>query len=583
MKVRKSSISRRSFMRRMATGAMSVSILNSCDWEDDDFEEIEQPENSLPKFFDCNKYIGAGFPDKPDYPGITDLLADMDRLGIDRAVVWHTAARDPYPMSGNEQLLQEIINAGAQDRIIPSFNVAPSIKNSSAVMDQLLEHVKTNQIRAFHFFPKELGWPTLQDIVPIFRSIRSYNPVLFLNCFQSLGNPESILNFSNELPEVSIVLTNAIHSHYSKIYELLGARSNIFVDTSFLHTYRIIEYLISRYGKERLVFGTGYKSNNGASIAALAHSDISSENTRLIAHGNLEKLLGIKTPLKGYNPVNGDRYWHKLLRKEKIGPEIYDAHVHISRRIMQQWIDYDKTDLPAHIGHALKYMDSVGVNALFVAEYTFYSPDTLIGKTYLEENLSPYGDRFRGYLSALAFTPDYKDKMIPRLDEIFSRPYYIGFKMHNDNWKIPLTDPCFIPMWEYADLHNLPILLHTWNTDMNAPKMLQEIVPGYPNAQFLLGHAGNTDRPDAIQLALENPNVYLEWCGSFIDPADWRDAINVLGNDRILYGSDAISWEPMWGHNPIWELGRLLSLDVPDETLTPILGANMSNILAKRK
>jgi hypothetical protein len=30
-------------------------------------------------------------------------------------------------------------------------------------------------------------------------------------------------------------------------------------------------------------------------------------------------------------------------------------------------------------------------------------------------------------------------------------------------------------------------------------------------------------------------------------------------------------------------MGRLLSLDVPDETLVPILGNNMSSILARRR
>ena len=155
--------------------------------------------------------------------------------------------------------------------------------------------------------------------------------------------------------------------------------------------------------------------------------------------------------------------------------------------------------------------------------------------------------------------------------------------MHNGHWNIPVTDPDFNPLWEYADNHRLPILLHTWNDKVDAPKMLTEIVPRYPNATFILGHSGNTDRPDAEKLALDNPNVYLEWCGSFVNPTDWRETLERLGNRRILYGSDFISWEARWGHDPAWEMGRLLSLDVPDETLIPILGSNMRGILARRK
>jgi predicted TIM-barrel fold metal-dependent hydrolase len=201
----------------------------------------------------------------------------------------------------------------------------------------------------------------------------------------------------------------------------------------------------------------------------------------------------------------------------------------------------------------------------------------------MEKGLSKYGDRFHGFFSGLAFKTEKKEKLIPRLDELFSRSYYAGIKMHNSHWNIPVTDPDFNGVWEYADRHRLPVLLHTWNEATDAPKMLTEIVPKYPNAIFILGHSGNTDRPDAEKLAQEHPNVYLEWCGSFIDPTDWRETLQRLGNRRLLYGSDFVSWESRWGHDPSWEMGRLLSMDVPDETLLPILGANMKEILAKRR
>jgi hypothetical protein len=36
-------------------------------------------------------------------------------------------------------------------------------------------------------------------------------------------------------------------------------------------------------------------------------------------------------------------------------------------------------------------------------------------------------------------------------------------------------------------------------------------------------------------------------------------------------------------HDFDWELGRLLSLDVPDSKLIPILGQNMQRVLARRQ
>jgi len=578
--MKKPSISRRDFMRGMATGALSVAIVPS--WATRSTEKSVQTMTSLPPFFDCNKYIGPGFPQRADFPKATDLLAHMDRLSIDRAVAWHTNARDLHPMAGNEQLIVEIETASCRERIIPSFIIAPTMIDEQSVMDHFLDLVRKHQIRAFHFFPKKGGW-SLRDISTVIRKILTFKPVLFLDSFENLGDDLSvIMDFSAEFPQVSIIFTNAMWGHYNKLYKLMEARPNIFVDTSLLHMYLTYEYFIKNYGVERLIFGTGYKSNNGASIASLVHADITPDHAQMIAHVNLERMLGIESPLSGTRPVTGDRLWHRLLRHEQLGPDIIDGHTHMSRTLAK-WEDHDLTDIDSHAQQALRRMDRMGVSSMIIAEYAVYDPDLSSGKTWMEEHLSAYGDRFHGYFSGLAFHPENEKTMALRMDEIFSQPYYVGFKMHNNHWSIPVTDPRFEPVWKYSDKHRLPILLHTWDDKYDAPKMLTDIVARYSNAIFILGHSGNTDRMDAEMLVRENPNVYLEWCGSFLNPADWRETLDRLGNRRLVYGSDFISWEAQWGHDPAWEMGRLLSLDVPDETLLPILGSNMRNIIAQRR
>jgi hypothetical protein len=126
--MRKSSISRHVFMRRLSSGALSVAVVPSLAWGQNSTSGLplsiagsEQGITYIPPLFDCNKYFGPGFPKKPDFPQAADLLAHIDRLSIDRSVAWHTTARDIHPMEGNEQLLRDIKAAGAQTRIIPSF------------------------------------------------------------------------------------------------------------------------------------------------------------------------------------------------------------------------------------------------------------------------------------------------------------------------------------------------------------------------------------------------------------------------------------------------------------------------------
>ena len=134
-------------------------------------------------------------------------------------------------------------------------------------------------------------------------------------------------------------------------------------------------------------------------------------------------------------------------------------------------------------------------------------------------------------------------------------------------------------MWEYANRRRLPILIHTWGGGYDSPALLKDIARKYPEASFLLGHTGGSDtgRAEAEALALENPNVYLEWCGSFCSSTLWEDTLKKVNPRQVVFGTDAVA------HGIPWELGRLLSLDVPDKILVPILGANMRRILARRK
>ncbi|GAH38699.1 unnamed protein product, partial [marine sediment metagenome] len=59
--------------------------------------------------FDCNCFIG---PRSADVPGVDGspgaLVEEMDRLGIDQALVCHVMAKELHPLEGNEAVLKEL-------------------------------------------------------------------------------------------------------------------------------------------------------------------------------------------------------------------------------------------------------------------------------------------------------------------------------------------------------------------------------------------------------------------------------------------------------------------------------------------
>ncbi len=142
---------------------------------------------------------------------------------------------------------------------------------------------------------------------------------------------------------------------------------------------------------------------------------------------------------------------------------------------------------------------------------------------------------------------------------------------------MPVTNPVYSDMWEYADKCKMPILIHTWDDSYNSPAMLKDIVKKYSNASFILGHSGGGTRGrlEAEELALSNNNVYLEFCGSFTTDRPFETSLSLVGKDKVIYGSDTVA------HDMVWELGRYLSMPLPDEELLPGLSANIKRILSR--
>jgi len=182
-------------------------------------------------------------------------------------------------------------------------------------------------------------------------------------------------------------------------------------------------------------------------------------------------------------------------------------------------------------------------------------------------------------LGYVGFNPIYADELTPKFDDYFASSFFKGFKTLCDYWRIAITDPRFTPMWVYANRHHLPILSHTWESVFDSPAMFKDLVKRYPNVSFLLGHSGGGDdaRREAESLAQKHPNVYLEWCGSFCSTILWEETFVKVDPRQVVFGTDAMA------HDFNWELARLLSLNVPDKILLPILAGNMRRILAARK
>ncbi|MBP3634304.1 MAG: amidohydrolase [Oscillospiraceae bacterium] len=163
---------------------------------------------------------------------------------------------------------------------------------------------------------------------------------------------------------------------------------------------------------------------------------------------------------------------------------------------------------------------------------------------YINENVAKgmdrYPDKLKGYV---VVNPFYED-----LDPAFwfeRSPGFIGLKvLACVQGDLPLDHPRYHRFYEYADRHNLPVLVHTWIArEVNEMfRMAQK----YPNARFICAHSALTNRP-AKEALIEGmkicDNVVADTAISEIYDGALEWIADKIGTDRLVYGSDFITFE----------------------------------------
>ncbi len=531
--------------------------------------------NSVPMLFDVNGSFGKSCTGAPDCATLRERLEHMDRMGISRGIVWNTESRADSVTVTNGRLRAEWeqLPARSRRRLMPAFTISPLLLYERQGWENLSRDLSECQTRCLRFTSGPANFK-LSQIEQLMAGLRDLHPLIIMGNGET--DTQDILAFTAMFPTTSLVLCDVIWGRCLYVMDLMRRRPNILVETSLIHTWDGIEMLTKHCGVQRVLFGAGARTLTGAAIAALAQAEISNADRQNIAHGNLDRLLAVRTdplPTRTVGARGKHRLWQRLLNRKPLGVDVVDAHAHLGA---SGGYVIEEHDIRRQASMALAAMRRLGINTMIASGMQALFGSPIEGNDILEKTLVPHSGHLLGYV---AFNPSYANELIPRLDRYFAGKVFVGFKLLCDYWGVPVTDPRFIPMWAYANRRRLPVLIHTWDGPRNSPGMLKDLVKEYPAVSFILGHAGGGagGRVEAEDLAAAHPNVYLEWCGSFCNTVAWESTLKKVNPRQVVFGTDAVL------HGIPWELGRLLSLDVPDKVLIPILGANMRRILARRK
>jgi predicted TIM-barrel fold metal-dependent hydrolase len=140
-------------------------------------------------------------------------------------------------------------------------------------------------------------------------------------------------------------------------------------------------------------------------------------------------------------------------------------------------------------------------------------------------------------------------------------------------YQIRMTGPIASRMVSLARELGLVVNVHS-GSEISHPLGIGALARRFPDVPILMDHMGYREwTADAIEVARDNPNVFLGTTISAFEPATVARAVEAVGADRIVYGSN---WPTHYSDLAVESLRRY---GFSANELELILGNNLARIL----
>ncbi len=215
-----------------------------------------------------------------------------------------------------------------------------------------------------------------------------------------------------------------------------------------------------------------------------------------------------------------------------------------------------------------------------------------------------YPDRFYGYFMLNPTQPD----AVQRAEKAARHAHLDAVCLFPAMHTYSITDSRIVPILEIASDHKLAVFVHCgalsvgvrqklgltsqFNMQFSNPLDLHAVALHFPRISFVVPHFGAGLLREALMLADLCPNVYLDTSSSnrwmAYEGLDlrtvFRRAIEVVGMDRLLFGSDSSFFPRGWNATIFdQQATALYELGYDEQQVRGIFGANLDRFLAGRR
>ncbi|MBI4532099.1 MAG: amidohydrolase [Candidatus Latescibacteria bacterium] len=249
------------------------------------------------------------------------------------------------------------------------------------------------------------------------------------------------------------------------------------------------------------------------------------------------------------------------------GEVVIDCHTH-----MGPWFNFSIPQDPWAEG-IITALDTCGIQKVICAPHVGIVQDAPWGNEIIAAVVRRYPERFVGYCTV---NPNYpEDEMVGEMEKHIIHGNLKGIKIHPATHLYPADGPHYRPMWEFANEHALPVLVHTWESAKECdPRMFIGIGREFQEVKILLGHSGATAKgvDQAVEAATQCENLYLDLTSSILLKGMLEVMVKAVGAGRVLFGTD-VPFLDCRG-----KIGYISIARISDDEKRKILGLNATQL-----
>lgn len=472
--------------------------------------------------FDFNAAVGRVAGRRIGLEDAVALRAELGRLGIDEALVYHALAAEADVLHGNRLLVEQL---AGQQGLHACWVMTPSalgdLPEAGAWVGQALEA----GVRAVRLFPRHSLY-SLHDWCcgALCGALAEAGLPLVLDFGEHHWSEQVIpwretAELCDRHPALRVVIPGVTTGEVRDAVGLITRCPNAYLESHALSVPDVYRVLARAGLIDRIVFGTGLPSRAGeCAVEHAVRSGLGACEERAVLENNARRLLRLPASQGVSGPAAAG-----------VGGMVIDAHAHCGA-----W-ERTMTRVRTPEGF-LSEMDRCGVGQMILSSFTAIHGETPRGNAETAAFIARGAGRLYGFM---AVNPHYPEEIGPGLREYFEGTKgFVGLKLHCALHRVQLQHAGYHEALSYASAHALPVLVHGGGGDD-----WRGVAERYPGAPIIMAHGCLWDGSDPAGHALYAPlrgtaNLYTDLAGSGVHRNALRALIDLAGADKVLFASD---------------------------------------------